>query len=119
MMKLGLFLFLQLKDGTLTSGMPVPWSTSQALCVWPLRTRRGRSHQRSCGPGGSNGQLVLGWSPAGAHNQSVIDFIKLNMKSLLHRTALFCPYKPLICLESIKSNFRLLDLFFSSQILYF
>lgn len=48
MMKLGLFLFLQLKDGTLISEIPAPWSTSQALCVWPLRTRRGRSHQSSC-----------------------------------------------------------------------
>lgn len=47
MMKLGLFLFLQLKDGTLISRVPAPWSTSQALCVWPLRTRRGRSHQSS------------------------------------------------------------------------
>lgn len=48
MMKLGLFLFLQLKDGTLISRVPIPWSTSQALCVWPLSTRRGRSHQSSC-----------------------------------------------------------------------
>lgn len=47
MMKLGLFRFLQLKDGTLTSGAPPGWSTSQALCVWPLRTRRGRSHHNS------------------------------------------------------------------------
>lgn len=47
MMKLGLFLFLQLKDGTLSSEIPAPWSTSQALCVWPLRTKRGWSHQSS------------------------------------------------------------------------
>lgn len=47
MMKLGLFLFLQLKDGTLSSGIPAPWSTSQALWVWPLRTRRGWSHHSS------------------------------------------------------------------------
>lgn len=33
MMKLELFLFPQLKDGTLSLGIPVPWSTSQALCV--------------------------------------------------------------------------------------
>lgn len=47
MMKLGLFLFLQLKDGTLTSGVPEPCSTSQALCVWPLSTRRGLNHHSS------------------------------------------------------------------------
>lgn len=64
MMKLGLFLFLQLKDGTLTSGTPAPWSTSQALCVWPLRTRRGRSHQRSCGTQGTaTGRLGLRMEP--------------------------------------------------------
>lgn len=50
MMKLGLFLFLQLKDGTLTSSTPPGWSTSQALCVWPLRTRRGWSHHSSWQP---------------------------------------------------------------------
>lgn len=48
MMKLGLFLFLQLKDGTLTSRTLAPCRTSQALCVWPLRTRRGRNHHSSC-----------------------------------------------------------------------
>lgn len=47
MMKLGLFRFLQLKDGTLTSGAPPGWSTSQALGVWPLSTRRGPSHHNS------------------------------------------------------------------------
>lgn len=54
MMKLGLFLFLQLKDGTLTSRMPAPCWTSQALCVWPLRTRRGCSHHSSCGGSGGS-----------------------------------------------------------------
>ena len=60
MMKLGLFLFLQLKDGTLTSRTPAPCRTSQALCVWPLRTRRGRSHHSSCSDSGG------GESAAGA-----------------------------------------------------
>ena len=54
MMKLGLFLFLQLKDGTLTSRTPALCWTSQALCVWPLRIRRGRSHHSSCGGSGGS-----------------------------------------------------------------
>lgn len=71
MMKLGLFLFLQLKDGTLISGIPTPWSTSQALCVWPLRMRRGRSHQSSYHTrwgGGTQQQVVSACteSPQGA-----------------------------------------------------
>lgn len=47
MTKLGLFLFLQLKEGTLISGIPPACSTSQALCVCPLRTKRGRNHHIS------------------------------------------------------------------------
>ena len=54
MMKLGLFLFLQLKDGTLTSRTPALCWTSQALCVWPRRIRRGRSHHSSCGGSGGS-----------------------------------------------------------------
>jgi len=48
MMKLGLFLFLQLNDGMLISGIPPVCSTWQALCVCPLRIRRGRNHHSSC-----------------------------------------------------------------------
>lgn len=48
MMKLGLFLFLQLNDGTLISGIPPACSTWQALCVCPLRIRRGWNHHSSC-----------------------------------------------------------------------
>jgi len=71
MMKLGLFLFLQLKDGTLISGTPAPWSTSHALCVWPLRMRRGRSHQSSChARGDSNRRSGPGHSPLGAQCQA-------------------------------------------------
>lgn len=40
-MMLGLFLFLQLKDGTLTSGYLFSWRTSHPLWVCPLRMRRG------------------------------------------------------------------------------
>ena len=66
MMKLGLFLFLQLKDGTLTSRTPAPCRTSQALCVWPLRTRRGRSHHSSCSDsgGGESAAGAQGHHPA-------------------------------------------------------
>lgn len=44
MMKLGLFLFLQLKDGTLISGYLLSWRTSHPLWVCPLRIRRGLNH---------------------------------------------------------------------------
>ena len=67
MMKLGLFLFLQLKDGTLTSRMPAPCWTSQALCVWPPSTRRGRSHHSSCG-GSEGSERSLG--PGDTHTPS-------------------------------------------------
>lgn len=39
--KLGLLRFLQLKEGMLISGRWEPCCTVQALCVWPLRTKRG------------------------------------------------------------------------------
>lgn len=48
-MKLGLFLFLQLKDGTLTSGYLLSWRTSHPLWVCPLRMRRGLNHCSSWG----------------------------------------------------------------------
>lgn len=47
MMKLGLFLFLQLKDGTLISGYLLSWRTSHPLWVCPLRMRRGLNHHSS------------------------------------------------------------------------
>lgn len=49
MMKLGLFLFLQLKDGTLISGYLLSWRTSHPLWVCPLRIRRGLNHHSSWG----------------------------------------------------------------------
>lgn len=48
-MKLGLFLFLQLKDGTLISGYLLSWRTSHPLWVCPLRMRRGLNHCSSWG----------------------------------------------------------------------
>lgn len=48
-MKLGLFLFLQLNDGTLISGYLLSWRTSHPLCVCPLRMRRGLNHCSSWG----------------------------------------------------------------------
>lgn len=48
-MKLGLFLFLQLKDGTLISGYLPSWRTSHPLWVCPLRMRRGLNHCSSWG----------------------------------------------------------------------
>lgn len=64
-MKLGLFLFLQLKDGTLISGYLLSWRTSQPLWVCPLRMRRGLNHCSSWGE-----KSVLNLNPCFRHTGS-------------------------------------------------
>lgn len=92
MMKLGLFLFLQLKDGTLISGTSAPWSTSQALCVWPLRMRRGRSHQSSYhARGTATGGQCMDRAPLGPSARPPPYIMKLNIKPLLGWGLLFFP----------------------------